>query len=362
MDDALAEHIRITAEKGLSRNEIKQLLLKAGWSEAQVNSYIERTFKTLEKGTVLRAQGVAKSFEQNKILEGIEFDVKNGEIFGIIGVSGAGKTTLLNILVGFLKPDQGDVLIAMPDGTTQSIFKNPELIKKNVGFSTQTPSFYNKLTVRENLEHFATLYHIAEPDLTRRCNALIELVGLKDARDTIAAHLSGGMQKRLDIACALLNDPMILVLDEPTADLDPILRKRFWELIKQINAKGTTILLASHFLAEIELLCSRIAILQNKKFIEIGTTQELRDIYSRNFEIFFETATQKYGKLLKELQNKRKYFSKITEEAGELVIQTPVPEQVLPIIASYVEKQKDIQSLHVARPTLGRVFEAIIKR
>ncbi len=362
MDDTLAEHIRLTAEQGLSRNEIKELLLKSGWPEAQVKNYLEKTFKTLEKGVIIRVQGLTKSFEENKILENVNLDIKSGEIFGIIGMSGAGKTTLLNILVGFLRPEQGDVLVAMPDGSTQSVFKQPDIIKKCVGFSTQTPSFYNKLTVRENLEHFARLYNLTEPDLTRRCNALMELVGLKESKDILAAHLSGGMQKRLDIACALLHDPSILVLDEPTADLDPILRKQLWELIKQINAKGTTIILASHFLAEIELLCSRIAILQNKKVVEIGTTQELRDIYSKNYEIFFETSTQKYDKILRELQKRRKYFSKITQEAGELVIQTPIPEAILPVLASYLQRQRDLQSLHVARPTLGRVFEAIVKR
>jgi len=363
MDDTLAQHIRATAEKGMSREQIKKLLLEAGWPASHVNSYIEKTFKKLEKGTIIRVHSIAKSFPNHQILENVDFDVRRGEIFGLIGMSGAGKTTLLNILVGFIRPDQGDVVLALPDGTTQSILKNPDLIKQYMGFSTQTPSFYHKLTVRENLEHFARLYHLEEPDLTRRCNALMDLVGLKESRDVIAAHLSGGMQKRLDIACALLPDPSILVLDEPTADLDPILRKQLWDLIRQINAKGTTILLASHFLAEIELLCSRIAILQNKKIVELGTAQELRNIYSKNFQIYLSIASREYGKVLKELQKRKRYFKKVTEEAGELVIETPYPERILPVISSYLEKQRGhIEGLHVERPTLGRVFEAVIKQ
>ncbi len=362
MDDALAEHIRMTAEKGLSRDEIRKLLLAAGWPEPYVTGYIAKTFKTLEQGIIIRAHSLAKRFETNSVLENVDFDVRQGEIFGIIGMSGAGKTTLLNILVGFLNPDQGDVVLALPNGTTHSVLKNPDLIKQHIGFSTQTPSFYGKLTVRENLEHFARLYHLTESDLIRRCNALMELVGLKEARDVAATHLSGGMQKRLDIACALLHDPSILVLDEPTADLDPILRKQFWDLIRQINAKGTTILLASHFLAEIELLCSRIAILQNKRIVELGTAQELRNIYSKNYEIFLSTTSRDYDKLLVELQRRKRYFTKVTQEAGELVIETPQPEHILTTISSYAEKQRDLESLHLARPTLGRVFEAIIKR
>ena len=362
MDDALDEHIRISAEKGISQNQIKQLLLKAGWPESQVTSYIGKNFKKLEKGIILRAHGLSKNFNEHQVLSNIDFEIRSGEIFGLIGMSGAGKTTLLNLLVGFLKPDQGDVVMALQDGTTQSVYKNPHLIRQHIGFSTQTPSFYSKLTVRENLEHFAHLYHLTEPDLTRRCNALLDLVGLADAKDAISLHLSGGMQKRLDIACALLHDPNILVLDEPTADLDPVLRKQFWELIKQINQKGTTIILASHFLAEIELLCTRIAILQNKTIAELGTAEELRNIYSKNYEIYLTTKSHDYGQILAELEKRKRYFVKATQKAGELIIETPVPEQILPLLSSYLEKGRDVQSLHVERPTLGKVFESVVRR
>ena len=362
MDDALAEHIRLSAEKGLSREDIRKLLLNAGWLASQVNTYIEKTFKQLEKGIILRAHGLAKSFGGSTVLQDAELDVRAGEIFGLIGMSGAGKTTLLNILVGFISPDHGEVLIAQ-DNTTKSVLTNPDIIKTRVGFSTQTPSFYNRLTVFENLEHFGKLYHIREPDLTRRVNALMNSVGLTQAKHVQAHHLSGGMQKRLDIACALLHDPDILILDEPTADLDPILRKQLWGLIRQINTKGTTIILASHFLAEIELLCDRIAILQNKKIMEIGTAQELREIYSKNFEIYLQTSSKKYQGFIEALKKRRQYFSKVTEEDGELVINTPTPESILPAIVSTLQRHKgDIESLHVTRPTLGRVFELVVKK
>lgn len=362
MDDALAEHIRYTAQKGLSRNEIKALLLKAGWPESQVTEYLQKAFKQLDKGVIIKSTAISKSFGQHQILENVDFEVNAGEIFGLIGMSGAGKTTLLNILVGFLKPEQGDIVLALPGGNTQSVIANPELIKQYVGFSTQTPSFYSQLTVRENLEHFGKLYQITEPDITRRVNALMELVGLAESKNVMAMHLSGGMQKRLDIACALLHDPSILILDEPTADLDPILRKQLWDLIKQINSKGTTIILASHFLAEIELLCTRIAILGNKKIIEIGTAEQLREIYSKNYEIFLTTTSKNYDKLVEQLRRQKRYFTKVTKEGTELVIQTPSPEHILPLLANTITHKGDLENLHVARPTLGRVFEAVMKR
>lgn len=361
MDDALAEHLRMTAANGLSREEVKKLLLAAGWPVSQVSGYLEKAFKNLDKGTIIRVQGVAKSFGTKQVLTQVDVDIQSGELFGLIGMSGTGKTTLLNILVGFVKPDSGDVQVALPDGTTQSVLRNPDIVKSRVGFSTQTPSFYPRLTVRENLEHFARLYGFEDPDLSRKANALLDLVGLTAAKDVVSSHLSGGMQKRLDIACALIHDPAILILDEPTADLDPVLRKQLWELIRQINAKGTTILLASHFLAEIELLCTRIAILQNGRVIEKGTADELRNLYSTQYELYLQLSSQNYKPILGELQRARKYWSKAGVENDELVVQTAYPEGMLSFLAAHVHKG-ELQSLHLTRPTLGRVFESLVKR
>ena len=335
--------------------------MAAGWPQEQVLAYLQRVFKTLDKGTVVRIQGVAKSFGEKVVLSQVDLDIKAGELFGLIGMSGTGKTTLLNILVGFLKPTAGDVRVVLSDGSTQSVVQNPDVVKSRIGFSTQTPSFYPRLSVLENLEHFARLYGFEEPDLSRKSKALLDLVGLSEAKDVAAMHLSGGMQKRLDIACALVHDPAILILDEPTADLDPVLRKQLWELIRQINAKGTTILLASHFLAEIELLCSRIAILQNGKVLVNGTADELRDLYSKQYELYLQTSSQDYKGLLSELQRAKKYWSKASVENDELVVQTAFPEGLLSFLGSHVHKG-ELQSLHLTRPTLGRVFETLMKK
>ena len=363
LEEPLLEHIRTTLKQGVSRSELKDLLLKSGWPSKLGEEYLQKTFKELSPDVLLRAFNLTKSFGREAILDNVNLDIKPGEIFGLVGVSGAGKTTLLNLLVGFLNPDAGDVVLAMPNKSVVSVFKNPEAVKKMIGFSTQTPSFYPKLTVRENLEHFASRYGIDEPERTRRCNALLELVGLKGAKEIAAANLSGGMQKRLDIACAMLHDPAILILDEPTADLDPLLRKQMWELIRQINAKGTTVLLASHFLAEIELLCSRIALLHNKHILHIGTSDELRDIYSRNYQIYIQTAGENYKEMLKEIEKSKKLFVRAYEKDGELVIETPNPEKLLPAISAHVTRHSlKIRLLQVSKPALGEVFEAFVSK
>lgn len=358
MEETLQEHVRLQGRQGRSQKDVQRLLEEAGWPKEVVAKYVAESFKDLPKGALISAHAVTKAFGQNQVLRGVDLEIQRGEIFGLIGVSGAGKTTLLGVMVGFIRPDAGDVLVGLPDGSSVSVQKSPERVKRLIGFSTQTPSFYPKLTVRENISHFAKLYGLADADIQRKSAALMELVGLGAARDVQAFRLSGGMQKRLDIACALVHDPELLILDEPTADLDPILRKQLWELIRKINAKGTTILLASHFLAEIELLCSRIAILQQGRVVEMGTADELRGIYSKNYEIFIQTRRKDYRALL---AKGRKYFFRVEEDDGELVVQTPFPERVLSLVADVVSRG-DLVSLHISRPTLGRVFEAVVKR
>jgi len=357
MDVSIEERIRTGVDRGLSKKEIKTLLLSYGWPEKTVQNYIDKTYKNLDSGILLTASNISKIFGTKVVLQNVDFDIRAGEIFGLIGSSGAGKTTLLNILVGFLHPEIGDIYLA--NRQTISLSKNPNEIKKHIGFSTQTPSFYPKLTVLENLEHFGSLLLLEENDLRRRINALLDLVGLTDAKYTYGGQLSGGMQKRLDIACALLSDPDILILDEPTADLDPVMRRQLWGLIKQINSKGTTIILASHFLAEIELLCDRIAILHNKKIAEIGTAEELRDAYSKNFDVILTLQEQKYQKIISELK-KHKIKNEITE-SGDLKIITQDPDKILSVITSNCKKG-DILSLHVTKPSLGEVFENLVTK
>ncbi|HDD70864.1 MAG TPA: ABC transporter ATP-binding protein [Candidatus Woesearchaeota archaeon] len=311
----------------------------------------------------MRVSNISKSFDGKSVILNTSFNVIPGEIFGIIGLSGAGKTTLLNLMVGFLELDSGDISYLSRDGKLASIRENPDIVKDIAGFSTQHPSFYPKLTAGENLFHFGSLYGLSGIKLIKRVNSLLSKFGLKDAKNVKASDLSGGMQKRLDIACALVHDPPILFLDEPTADLDPSLRKQFWNLIKQINAKGTTIVLASHFLAEIELLCSRIAVLHNKRIARIGRAEELKQIYSRNFEVFLQTASAVYDDLIRFLKKDERFILDGIEKVGdELKIITPTPEPLLFSLAEFLNKNgQTIDVLHVSRPSIGEVFEELTK-
>ena len=359
----LEEHIKTAIIKGARKEDVRNTLRLAGWPKDLIDEYLKKTFKELPIQPLISINGISKSFDNKTIISDTSFEVMPGEIFGIIGLSGAGKTTLLNLIVGFLQPDKGYISYLTKSKKTVSIEEFPDVVKELVGFSTQTPSFYPKLTARENLLHFGSLYGLSGMKLLKRVNELLFQFNLSDAKNIRGKDLSGGMQKRLDIACALVHKPPILFLDEPTADLDPKLRKQFWNLIKQINARGTTIVLASHFLTEIELLCSRIAVLHNKRITRIGRTEELKLLYSKNFEIYLQTTSAAYDDLVQFLKRNPNFIiSEIKKEGDELKICTPMPEPVLLALTGYLEKNgQSIKLLHVSRPSIGEVFEELTK-
>jgi ABC-2 type transport system ATP-binding protein len=180
---------------------------------------------------------LGKSFGRKKVLSNVSFEVKPGEIIGMIGASGSGKTTLLNMLIGFISPDTGDVKYKEPQMIAdkpiyKSVFKQQKKFKNIYGFAAQLPSFYEKLTVKENLYYFGELYSLSKEVLHSNVHSLLKLIDLEAASNQLGKNLSGGMERRLDIACALIHNPQVLIMDEPTSDLDPLLRRSIWALIK----------------------------------------------------------------------------------------------------------------------------------
>ncbi|MBW2993682.1 ABC transporter ATP-binding protein [Candidatus Woesearchaeota archaeon] len=179
---------------------------------------------------------MGKKFGKRVILNKINLDINSGELFGIIGMSGSGKTTFLNSLIGYHEPDIGDVFYySFKDRQYKSIYTNQAEVCRLFGFATQTDSFYPKLTLFENLKHFGSLYNMSKKTRTINAERLLRLTELYPFKDELAQNLSEGMKKRLGIACALVHNPKVLLLDEPTANLDPILRKDIWNVIKGIH-------------------------------------------------------------------------------------------------------------------------------
>jgi ABC-2 type transport system ATP-binding protein len=217
---------------------------------------------------------VSKSFGKNKVLDSINLKISEGKITGIIGASGEGKSTLLKMIVSFYRPTKGKVFYSGRD-----VLKNLKEIKKDFGFAIEDGSFYEDLTVKENLVHFGKLYHVKRKILKKRVLGMAYFVGLENAFNVLAKNLSLGMKKRLDLACSLVHRPSVLILDEPTADLDPLLRKKLLHLIKKINSHGTTIILTTQLMEEVEVVCDDVAILCNEKIIEQGNVFKIKKKY-----------------------------------------------------------------------------------
>ena len=172
------------------------------------------------------------------------------------------------------------------------------------------------------------------------------------------------MQKRLDIVCSLIHNPKLLVMDEPTADLDPIARSEMWDLIKEINKRGTTVIIASHFLIDLEDLCSRVGILHHRKIVEIGTPDELRNVYSKDYEVVIETKDAKYDKIESHIKDKKTLHVKKTIKKGrKIIIYTAKTEATLSYIAKLVEKlDMKLIDVKLNKPTLRELFEYLVKK
>jgi ABC-2 type transport system ATP-binding protein len=323
--------------------------------------------------TILKLDNISKSFGKFEVLKNINLEIPPGEIFGIIGPSGSGKTTFLNVTAGFVPPTKGNALFRLPHlleyesgkgevNKFRSVIKFHDEIKNIIGFASQEPSFYGQLTLIENLDLFGSLYGLSADARETNSLILLKLMGLYEYRKNLAKNLSGGMQKRLDIACALIHDPKVLVLDEPTADLDPHLRHQMWSLIKKINSKGTTIILSSHFLDELEDMCDRVGILYNHQLTHVGSPAELKQLISCDDQIHIQTLKGDYNELTTEFSPHEKYHITHIEDMGtELEIHTKHAHGVIEHMLKVLDQQRDVLvSLQINRPTLNQVFENLI--
>lgn len=305
--------------------------------------------------SIVELRGVSKSFGKKTVLESVNLEIAEKKITGIIGASGSGKTTLLKLISGYYKPQRGTILYNGND-----IFKNLNELKKNIGFATQENCFYSKLTVKENLEYFGTLYSLSRNVIFKNIDKILPLLELEDVKNTVTENLSDGMQRRFDLACALINYPKVLILDEPTEDLDPPLRRQILKLIKDLNALGTTIIITSHLLEEVEDLCDYVAIVNNKSIVKFGTLKELRDILGNEDEVHIVTESQDYNYLVKVLQRRAK---KVYVDNGRLIIQSKNAESLLRVLISLLKRRGEkIVYADVRRPSLEEIFDNITKK
>ena len=190
---------------------------------------------------IIEVKSLTKKFKDRIVLDNVNLDIPEGKIIGIIGINGSGKTTLLKTMLGFYKPNSGNIFYQ-----GKKIEKIARAIKREFGYTSQDSSFYQKLTVKENMKYFGVLYGMHHKELIVNIKEILQFVELEEKKNVLAQNLSGGMQRRLDLACSMVHRPRILILDEPTEDLDPSLRRDIVNVIKKINKQGTTVIITSH--------------------------------------------------------------------------------------------------------------------
>jgi len=231
----------------------------------------------------IEVNNLTKKFGDFTAVDNVNFTVKQGEIFGFLGANGAGKSTTIRMLIGVLEPTSGDALVG-----GYSIMKQPEMVKRNIGYMSQKFSLYNDLTVAENIRFYAGVYGLDGKKYQERKTWVLKVANLENMENTLTSSLPGGIKQRLALGTAVIHEPKIVFLDEPTSGVDPVSRRNFWDLINDLSAGGTTVLVTTHYLDEAEF-CNDIILINAGKLVAQGNSKELKTNYIKNPILEIET-------------------------------------------------------------------------
>jgi ABC-2 type transport system ATP-binding protein len=281
---------------------------------------------------------IHKAYGQTRAVDGVSFEVTEGEFFGILGPNGAGKTTTLEIIEGLRRPDSGEVSLL-----GSSPWPRNQALLPRIGVQLQASSFFQRLTAREQIRTWASLYGVS----AAKADAMLEVVGLDDKAGTQIQKLSGGQAQRLSIAVALAHDPEVVFLDEPTSGLDPQARRNLWDLLRDINRQGRTVMLTTHYLDEAELLCDRVAIMDHGKILQNGSPAALVRGLDAPTRISVESGVIPAGQA-------RELFdgADVADDGVSLTVATRDPG---PVLAAFAERRA-LRGLAVRGATLEDVF------
>jgi ABC-2 type transport system ATP-binding protein len=292
---------------------------------------------------VLQVENLVKHYGDVQAVRGVSFEVQEGEVFGLLGPNGAGKTTTVEILEGLRDADSGQVRVCGLDPQV-----NSTELKHEIGAALQSTSLPDKLRVMEALRLFASFY-----DRRRDPEELLKRFGLEEKRNTFYAKLSGGQKQRLALAMALINDPRVLFFDEPTAGLDPQVRREIYDIIEELRRDKKTILMTTHYIEEAERLCDRVAIVDHGKVIALGTPRELKQRSGGNTRIEVKLAKPAANGTMRGLEG----VVDSRELDGIYVLHTQRPPQTIVSLVKHLETDgNELVSLEIATPSLEDVF------
>jgi ABC-2 type transport system ATP-binding protein len=297
---------------------------------------------------VLEVSALSKSYGERRAVRGISFSIHAGEIFGLLGPNGAGKTTTIAVIATIIAANEGAVRV---DG--QSATGEVDALRKKVGLVPQQVCLYPTLSAEENLRFFGRMYGLEGARLEARVESMLELAGLATRRHDGVAHFSGGMQRRLNLACGLIHEPELLLLDEPTVGLDPQSRERIFSAVEELAARGMAVLYTTHYMEEAERLCHRLAIMDEGRFVAEGTSHQLAALVGSEQTVVVTFEMAPAGKLRARLleEGARQAGPYQFQLAGDSV------EQLIPELLQSASAEKNpIRELVVHRPNLGEVF------
>jgi ABC-2 type transport system ATP-binding protein len=292
----------------------------------------------LAKDVAVDVRELTKRYGALTAVAGVSLTVMRGEFFGILGPNGAGKTTTLEMLEGLREPDSGTVTLL-----GEAPWPRNSRLLPRIGVQLQSSAFFDKLSAREQLQTFGALYGIGR----NRVDGMLDLVGLTDKATTREDKLSGGQRQRLSIACALIHDPELVFLDEPTAALDPQARRNLWDVLRDIQSRGTTVVYTTHYLDEAEILCDRVAIMDAGRILTMGSPATLIRSVSADTRISLPT-----GNLTTAEARELPGADSVRLAEGELVITTATPSVLLHHLAT----QGKLDGISVRTATLEDVF------
>ena len=297
----------------------------------------------MESAPVIQVNNLFKSYGSIKAIDGINFDVKQGEIFGMLGPNGAGKTTTVEIIEGLRTPDSGKVTVLGIDA-----LKNTRAVKQRIGVQLQTPALFPALNVQEIVNFFSSLYKRVLPT-----SEIIGMVSLDESRKVLVKNLSGGQQQRLSVALAFVNDPDIVFLDEPTTGLDPQARHAMWEVIEDFRRKGKTIFLTTHYMEEAERLCDRVAVMDHGNIIALDSPPHMIEENFKESAVQFKMENQPGKEVLAELAG---VTHSVTEEDEITLYSDNIPATISALLDLSSHMSSELSNLFVRQATLEDVF------
>lgn len=298
---------------------------------------------------MIRVEDLEKSYGSLRAVDGISFEVSEGELFGFLGPNGAGKTTTLSMVSGLLKPDRGRVSIAEID-----VWTSPKPAKKILGLVPQDLALYEELSARENLMFWGSLFDLPRAQLKANIDLWLDRVGLKDRAKEAVSKFSGGMKRRLNLAIGLVHNPKVVLLDEPTVGIDPQARNKILDIIRQIAKEGTTILFTTHHLEEAEALCDRIAIMDHGKILDTGSVDELAKV-AGDGDIVTVNGPFTAAEFRSVLEGEKVNILSVAEHAGTVSL-NPDEMKTAALLQKLGEGGIEIRDVSIQKPSLESVF------